>query len=568
MKLRPYQTDAIDGCLDALRRCRAEARLPRVLGVMPTGTGKTVTFMEIVKRYAAADRRVLVLAHRRELLDQAYRKGLALGISAEWMSFEQGDRREATDDHRVVFATVQSMRTRLDRFPAGSFQLLIHDEAHRALAATHFDLVEHFACATIGWTATPNRGDERALGQVFTEVGFDLTLGDALAGGWLVPPDVHVIETSRDLSEVRTRNGELQAGDVGAVLSELELMREETGKTLRLAGGKKAIVYCVTRAHMHLAAACAREMAFERNVDLEVSAIDGTTPADDRDRIFGEYLAHPIATGRGRWLFNVDVATEGFDAPDTEAIVILRPTMSRALYMQMIGRGLRPLDGLIDGIDVDSMLVRLDQMRDRGADLEHLARHQLALMSGAGGDALARRVAIATSTKPTCMVLDFAGNAGRHELANPLDLLGGDFEPAERREAQRLAAANPGLGLWAALEQARLARSAKIIERQARAGDPFALFGLAPSRDRWGRPPTAAHQEVIDALQQPRVIADAREADMLVRELARRERAGLALYSQAALLAAVGFDLSSVRTMKRREAAEQVRALAARGWKR
>ena len=182
---------------------------------------------------------------------------------------------------------------------------------------------------------------------------------------------------------------------------------------------------------------------------------------------------------------------------------------------------------------------------------------------------MARRVAIATSAKPTCLVLDFAGNAGRHELANPLDLLGGDFDPVERREAQRLVASGAAPNLWAALEQARLARAAKVVERQARAGDPFALFGLqVPTRSRFAAAPSSKQRAVIDALRQPRVIDDAREADVLVRELARRERADLALYSQAALLAAVGFDLLRLRTMSRREAAEHVRALASGGWRR
>ena len=351
MKLRAYQADAIAGCLDALRRCRVEARPPRVLGVMPTGTGKTVTFMTMAKQYADAGHRVLVLAHRRELLEQAQRKGLALGIPAAWMAFEQAQRAETSGETRVVLSTVPSMRTRLARFPADFFRLVIHDEAHRVLAETHRALVDHFAEALLlGWTATPNRGDERALGQVFTEVGFDYTLGDALAAGWLVPPDVRTIETSRDLSSIRTRNGELMAGDVGAVLSELELMREEIGQALRHAADKKSIVYCVTRAHMRVAAECAREMAFERNVDLRVMQVDGDTDDGERDRILADFLRAP--TGRGCWLLNVEVATEGFDVPDTEAVIVLRPTMSRALYMQMIGRGLRPLDGLVDTSDL------------------------------------------------------------------------------------------------------------------------------------------------------------------------------------------------------------------------
>jgi hypothetical protein len=234
--------------------------------------------------------------------------------------------------------------------------------------------------------------------------------------------------------------------------------------------------------------------------------------------------------------------------------------------MQMVGRGLRPLDGLIDGVDVNEMLVRLDHAEFRGAELEHLAKHRLALMTG-GDDALARRIAIATSTKPACLILDFAGSSGKHELANPLDLLGGDFEPVERRDAQRLVDAGDAPNLWAALEQVRAAKAAKLQERLARAGDPFALFGIPlPAKDRHGRVANAKQLAVIDGLGSPRRVDDAREAEALVRELARRDRAGLALYSQAALLAALGHSIEHVRALSRREAGRMVRDAAANRW--
>jgi hypothetical protein len=124
-----------------------------------------------------------------------------------------------------------------------------------------------------------------------------------------------------------------------------------------------------------------------------------------------------------------------------------------------------------------------------------------------------------------------------------LDLLGGDFEPVELREAQRLVGDGLSPDLWAALEAARAARAAKMMDRLARAWDPFALFGIpVPSKSRFGAAPTQKQLAVIGALRSPRRIQDAREADALVRELARREAAGLALYSQLALLARLAAD--------------------------
>lgn len=561
--LRPYQAEAIDACLEALRSTQ------RVLVCMPTGCGKTVTFAEIAARYAQAGHRVCVLAHRKELLDQAAGKlRAASGIEP---AIEQAERAEATDDSLLVVASVQSMISRLDRFPGDHFRLLIIDEAHRSLAPTYVRLLEHFQCKVLGFTATPNRGDERALGQVYGAVGYDLTLADAIEQGWLVPPRVITIEApSLDLGKVRTRSGELVAGELGTVLSEIAVLREAIGPALRHAAALKTLVFCATRAHMACVAACIEEMAGDLGYELRVDMVDGTTPAAERDEIFERFRA----SADRHWLLNIDVATEGFDEPGVGALLLLRPTLARSRYMQMVGRGLRPLAGVVDGVSVEDALVRLDLAESQGADLDHLIAHRSSLML-AGTDAFARRVMIAASAKPSCLILDVAGNASRHELANPLDLLGGDFEAVEIRRAEQLVADGLAPNLWAALEQARLERERQRQARLARLGDPFALFGLpVPARDRWGRKPLPKQRAVIDALQQPRNIDDAREADVLVRELARREAAGLASYSQLRLLARFGGPSDDLRrlprlqTLSRREAAAVIRAIAATGWRR
>lgn len=550
MKLRDYQHDAIAASIAALRAHK------RTLVCMPTGTGKTVTFAELASMYLRAKHRALVLAHREELLDQAAEK--LERCSGVMPTIEQGARGRATgrqlalDESPLVVGSVFSMINRLDRFPAGWFQLVIVDEAHHALAPTYLELIKHFDAKTIGFTATPNRGDEKALAQVFDSVAYDMTLADAITSGWLVPPRFEQINVpGLNLDAVRKRSGELALGDLERVLTEVAVLRGAIGPALKHAAKLKTLGFCATRAHMHCVAECARGMAKERSIKLEVLTIDGTTPSDERARIMARFR-EPKTKGK-RWLLGVDVPTEGFDVPDIEALLMLRPTIRRSIYMQMIGRGLRPLDGLVDDVSVE---------------LLNLATGYLATLRGRVDDlALARRVAIAMSTKPQCLILDFAGNSTRHELASPLDLLGGDFDPIELNEAKRLVGSGLAPDLWTALEMVRARLDSKALERMARAGDPFALFGVHAVRSRWGEPPTDRQRAVVAALRSPRQVDDYREANALCRELARRDGAGLALYSQAALLARLGHPLGPLRTMSRREAAAVIRRAAAQQWK-
>lgn len=520
MKPRDYQIEAKRECYAVLRQHRS------ALVAMPTGTGKTVTFADIIADAVAAGRRVLVLAHREELLDQAAAKIEA--IAGCEVAIEQGARKEANDDSQVVVASVASMVRRLDRFPSDRFDLLIQDEAHHALAVTWRALFDHFTTAKIlGFTATPNRGDEKALGQVFDAVAYDMTLGDAISGGWLVPIKARSITLkSLDLSKVRRRSGELAAGDLGAVMSEVSVLREAIVPAVEIAGGLQSIVFTVTRAHMHCVVETVRRVAEERGVDLPIAWVDGTTQKDERREIMQRFRDREI-----RWLINVEVATEGFDAPAVEAIIGLRPTLSRALAMQMLGRGTRPLTGIVDGLCGPAE----------------------------------RRAAIAASAKTHCLWLDFTDNSSRHDLASPMDLLGGDYELPEQREAERLLADGKADDLLAALEMARAARAAKLAEAMARAGDPFALFWIDSPKDRWGRPMTDKQRAVLGPMKIPRVL-DFREANAVLAELARRRGEDLALYSQVALLAKLRHPLAPLRTMPRRVAGRLVRALAGQYW--
>lgn len=557
---RPYQNEAKRNVYRAFKRGARS-----VLAVMPTGTGKTVMFSSVVKDCVEQGKRVAIFAHREELLDQAAEKIETLAGMP--VHIEQGTRRQADDESQVVIACVFSMIRRLGRFPADRFDLVIIDEAHRTLAQTYRDLLDHFSGARVlGVTATPNRGDERALGQVYDEVAYVMTPVDAVLGGWLVPSRTLMIPLeSLDLSTVRRRNGDFVAGDLGAVMSETKVLREAIVPSVELAGHLQGILFCCTIAHMHLVAETVREIAEERRLDLTVATVDGTTPKDERRRIMDGFRS-----GQIRWLINVDVATEGFDAPSTAAIIDLQPTQSRARYVQKKGRGSRPLPGVIDGIDAAAMMVRLDHLMATGAIREPLDPWIAAAVAGVhqGDDSAARRLAIALSAKRECLVLDFTDNSGRFDLADGMDALGGDYELPEREEAERILAAGDARHLLDALEQARAARAARLREAQARAGDPFALFDLPCRKDRFGREPTAKHSRVLKPMRLPLGEIDWRMANDITIEVARRERLDLSLYEQACVLARLGCPIDWLPTMTRAEASRLIEVVACGGWRR
>jgi len=518
MKPRDYQADAIRECSRALKRHRS------ALVAIPTGGGKGAVIGMIVDIAARQGRRILVFVHRREIVDQ-----LADHIR-RWAgtepAIEQAERQQATDESRVVVGSLQSLLPRLDRFEPSRFDLVIYDECHHACAVTPRQLLAHFAPAKVlGFTATPNRGDEKALGQIFDTVAYDMTLADAIKLGWLVPIKTRAIECpSLDLSKVRKRGGKLVDGDLGAVMSEVAVLREAIVPAVEIAGERQAIVFCVTIAHMHCVAETINEVAAERSLELPIAMVDGKTPKTARREIMQGFR-----DGRIRWLLNVGVATEGFDAPSAEVVLFLRPTLSRALFLQMGGRATRPLPGVVDGPETPED----------------------------------RRAAIAASAKPSCLWLDFTDNSKKHDLASPIDLLGGDYSLPEQKEAERLLATGQADDLLAALESARAAHEAKLAAARARAGDPFALFGIASSKDRWSRPATKKQTAALGPM--PRRL-DFREANAVLEEMARRKVSGLAMYEQLALLARLHHPVEQLPTMTRAVAAKLVAAVAMRGW--
>jgi superfamily II DNA or RNA helicase len=394
VKLRPYQKDAHAATFSALGAHHS------ALLVMATGLGKTVVFARVAHDWPS--RRVLVIAHREELVSQAVAKirPLVPDVAVE-MAGESSDERSAFRA-KVVVASVQSLSRpqRLARFDPDQFGLVIPDEAHHAVAATWRRVIDHFRqnddCRVLGVTATPRRADEAALGQVFETVAYDYGIEPAVADGWLVPVRQQAVRVEGlDFSKVRETAGDLNERDLEAIVAQEEVALKVVAPTVELAGDRPALVFAVTVKHAQMLAGI-----LDRYRPKKAAFLSGQTDAlTRRDTV------QRFKDGQIQFLCNCGLFLEGFDAPTTALVVMARPTKSLPLYMQVIGRGTRPLPGVVDGEGLDTPALR--------------------------------RAAIAASAKPDMLVLDFVGNSGRHKIVTALDALGGKYGEAAREEARR-----------------------------------------------------------------------------------------------------------------------------------
>lgn len=362
MNLYPYQQDAVRAVLEQF------ARVSRTLLVMPTGTGKTVVFVEVVRRMLAArpNGRVLVIAHRRELLTQARAVAEGAGLS---VSVEQGDlvSRHGTN---VVIASVQSMGSRLHRFERDEFDLIVIDEAHHAAAGSYRKILRHFRSRALGVTATPDRFDGKSLHDVFQSTAYSLRLREAISAGLLSGLSAHrVVLEGVDLSGVRVLAGDLNAGDLAEVMEQERAIHGVALSLLELSGARQTVLFAVSVQQAHAIAEIMNRVRLGCAV-----AIDGTAHQDERSAIVRRFR-----DGEFQYLVNCNLYTEGFDVPSLGCVAVARPTCSHGLYTQMIGRGLRHHPGKVD-----------------------------------------------------CLVLDFTANSTRHQLAGPVDaMVGRKLTPRE-----------------------------------------------------------------------------------------------------------------------------------------
>jgi superfamily II DNA or RNA helicase len=409
---RPYQLN----CLAAIRT--GFETWDSQLAVLATGLGKTVIFSHLA---AAWSSRVIVIAHREELIDQAAQKLAA--VSGEDPGVEMGERRLEPVlgvPPRLVVSSVQTLSrpNRLAQFDPGDYGLLVIDEAHHAVAVTYRRVLEHFRqnerLKVLGVTATPRRADDLAMGQVFENCCFDYGIEPGVEDGWLVPVRQRAVHVhGLDFSQVRATAGDLNEGDLERILSEETHLHAVAAPTVELAGDNPGLVFCVTVNHAKLLAA-----VIDRYKPGSVAYLSGET-----DKKLRRDTVEAFRKGDLQFLCNVGLFLEGFDAPNTAFVVMARPTKSLPLYTQVLGRGTRPLPGVIDPF--------------------------------AGADPAARKAAIAASAKPFMTVLDFVGNSGRHKIVTAADVLGGRYGAPARQQALKVAEESGGaLPVEAALELA------------------------------------------------------------------------------------------------------------------
>jgi len=464
--LRPYQAE----CLDRIDAELEEKR--STLIVLPTGCGKTTVFAgAIARRHEIAGTNTLVIAHRDELIRQAAERisrqaGLAVDI-------EMADSRAGFGWARapVVCASIQTLSMngckRAARLLEGDrpIRFIVVDEAHHAVASSYRKVLDLFMgaepdCRLLGVTATPDRQDEAALGQVFESVAFDMHIADAIKAGWLVRiRQKYIYCKSLDLSGVHTQAGDLKQSELGDVVENERLVWEMVGPMLERTRGLRTLIFAVNVKHATLV----RDNINAREPG-SAALVTGETDMDERKAIFRAF-----GEGRLQRLVNVGIAVEGWDDPaldgkGVQCIAMMRPTKSRALYSQCIGRGTRSLPGVIDGIDTPE----------------------------------GRCAAIAASAKPSVLILDFVGNSGRHQLIHAPDVLGGRVSDAAEKRVRAKGDAKNEQAEFDVLsemdraereiaeeaERKRLAkvRSAARADFAEKEVDPFRFVGLEPTR--------------------------------------------------------------------------------------
>jgi superfamily II DNA or RNA helicase len=328
MNLRPYQQQLITDI-----RLQYQLGHRKVLAVLPTGGGKTVCFSYIAEQAAKKGNRVLVLVHRQELLDQASRS-----MTVPYGRISAGKAMDLS--HAVQVASVQTVARRLHLLPRDFFQLLVVDEAHHTTAGTWARVIEHFSQAKLlGVTATPIRGDGRGLGEHYEAMvegpsaAWLTDNGYLAAAKVLAPPGFDSAGLRKRMGDFDTREAEHRIGTI---------MGDAVSHYRKHLDGQTAIAFCCSVAH---AEAVARLFI---SAGIPAASIDGSMTSEQR-----RDLLQALGTGRIKVLTSCALIGEGVDVPSVGGCILLRPTASTSLHLQMIGRCLRPSPGKAAAVILD-----------------------------------------------------------------------------------------------------------------------------------------------------------------------------------------------------------------------
>jgi superfamily II DNA or RNA helicase len=546
VKPRPHQEEAVTTTLQKLQEHGSS------LIVMPTGTGKTFVFSEMIRRTPG---RAMVVAHREELIEQAART--IERVTGERPSIEMAEQKSRENlgfglfANNSVVASVQTLNAkrgrnyRMDKFNPNDFSLLIIDEAHHAVANTYQRVIKHFQKNTdlmvCGVSATPDRQDKLALGQVFNSVGYQYEIFQAIQDGWLVPIiSNQIVVESLDFDHVRKTAGDLNQKDLSQIVEKEASLHGVATPCIEIAGDRKTLVFATSVAQ-------AKDLCgiINRHGRRAVF-LHGGTPKDERREIVRRYL-----DGEYQFLCNVGIATEGFDDPSIKAVAIARPTLSRALYTQMAGRGTRPLPGVVDA----------------------------PISSGQ------RREAIANSDKPNVEIIDFVGNSTKHKLVSSTDILGGKYNDKVVDRARMIAKeSGKPVDLISLMERASreqeeaeeevakltargdiygVTAKAKYLQKK---GDPFDVLSVSPERIQKVHTRTLTGPQ-LGMLKRNGVDVSSlnnHQQVTLHNEMIRRLKANLCTYKQAKILKKYGYGTN----VSFKQATQTITRIANNGWRR
>lgn len=516
MQLRPYQEQAFEGVFTEWDKGNR-----KTLVVMPTGTGKTIVFAKIVEECVRRGYKVLIMAHRGELLDQAADKILkATGLRC---SVEKAERSCIGEWYRVVVGSVQTLmhERRLRQFSPDFFDVIIIDEAHHSISPSYQTVLQHFDHAQVlGVTATPDRADMKNLGSYFESLAFEYTMPEAIKSGYLVPIKALTVPLKIDISMVGISAGDFKVGEIGTALDPyLYQIADEMEKYCM---DRKTIVF------LPLIATSQKFMAILNEHGFVAAEVNGNS--EDRTQILLDF-----EEGRYNVLCNSMLLTEGYDCPAVDCIIVLRPTKSRPLYAQMVGRG-----------------TRLSPETGK----EHL------------------------------LLIDFLWMTERHELCHPAALICEDEEVARRMtkdmeqaagEAQDIQEAEKRAAdeVVAEREEALAKELAAQRRKKSRLVDPLQyamsinardLVDYVPPFGAAAQDPTQDQRERLEKLGiRADNVKSQGEADMLLDKLGERKRNGLATPKQIKQLEMRGFQ--NVGTWSFEQARKLIDRIAANGWK-
>jgi superfamily II DNA or RNA helicase len=329
VNLYPFQTD----CVNRLRAA-FQAGMRKVLFVLPTGGGKTIVFSHIAEQAMRLGRRTLTLVHRQELIEQTVKALARFGIECGVIA--------AGYEPRPSDVQVASVMTAVRR-EVDEFDLVIVDEAHHAVAGSWRHVLDQLPSAPVlGVTATPERLDGRGLGDVFDEMVIGPSTAELTKLGYLAPAAVYAPSKGPDLSGINIVAGDYNQAQLEKRMLTQELVGDAVTQYRRRADGLPAIAFCVGIRHSR--AVCEEFIS----AGYRAAHVDGETPNDERRDIMAS-----LANGDLHLVTNCALISEGFDAPAVSAVLILRPTQSLALHLQMIGRALRPAPGKERAIVLD-----------------------------------------------------------------------------------------------------------------------------------------------------------------------------------------------------------------------